>query len=166
MKRAIALLFLSFAFICVVFGSIRNGGVANAQSSSNNCPSPAPSCSSSGTLPHFTAGNYACSEVETDSTNTTTVGITLITSEGTGSLTVLAAKNNNSTSTTTFQDFKTSTEISYCVNTDDTGYAFSPADNGCPMAFIIDNGNGTAHSEIRLLDSTESTAKLVTCKIQ
>ncbi len=164
MKRAIALLFLSFAFICVAFGSIRNGGVANAQSTSN-CPSPAPTCTSTGALTDF-QGTYACSEVETDSTNTTTVGITLITSEGTGSLTVLAAKNNNSTSTTTFQDFKTSTGISYCVNTDDTGYAFSPADNGCPMAFIIDNGNGTAHSEIRLLDSTESTAKLVTCKIQ
>lgn len=163
MKRAIALLFLSFGFICVVFGSIRNGGVANAQSTSN-CPSPAPACTSTGSLADFKGGTYACSGVQTDSTNTTSVGITLITSTGSGGLTVLEAKNNNSTSTTTFQDFATETGITYCVNTDDTGYVFSLT--GCPMAFIIDNGNGTARSEVRLMDSTENIAKLVTCKIQ
>jgi len=164
MKRAIALLFLSFAFICVAFGSFRNSSVAKAQSSSNNCPSPAPSCSPGGNPADFTKGNYACSGVQTDSTNTVEVGITLLTSTGSGGLTILQAKNNNSTSTTTFQDFTTEIGITYCVNTDDTGYASSPT--GCPMAFIIDNGNGTARSEVRLLDSTENIAKLVTCKIQ
>ncbi|MGD1029084.1 hypothetical protein [Candidatus Binatus soli] len=87
MKQAIALLFLSFGFVCIMLGSPRNGGVANA---SDVCPSPAPSCTSSGTLSDL-KGTYACSKVETDQDNTVKVGIMLFTSTGTGSVTSLSA---------------------------------------------------------------------------
>jgi len=161
MKRAIALLLLSFAFVCVVFGSTRSGGVANAQSSSNNCPSPAPGCSPGGT-PTDLNGNYACSQVKTDSSGQVSVSIMLLTSKGAGTVSSTQAKNNNGTSTTTFQDFTTQTGIPYCVNTHDTGYLLPAAGNGCPVAIIIDNGK----SEVRLMDSTENAAKLMTCRKQ
>ena len=164
MKQATALLFLILAFICVVFGSFRSGGVASAQSS-QVCPSPAPSCSTKGTLTDLD-GAYACSQVETDSSNTVGVGILLFTSTGTGKGTAVLANNDNSMSTTTYQDFFTLTDITYCVNSNDTGYLFLPEGSGCPMAFIIDNGNGAAHSEVRLLWSTQNTAGLATCKKQ
>ncbi len=164
MKQATALLFLTLAFICVVFGSIRSGGVANAQST-QVCPSPAPSCSTKGTLTDLD-GAFACSQVETDSSNTVGVGILLFTSAGNGNGTAVLANNDNSTSTTTYQDFFTLTDIKYCVNTNDTGYLFLPEGSGCPMPFIIDNGNGASRSEVRLLWSTQNIAGLATCRKQ
>ena len=71
MKQAVALLLLSFAFICVVFGLTRSGGVANAQST-QVCPSPAPSCAPGGTLSDLN-GNYACSQVKTNSSGQVSV---------------------------------------------------------------------------------------------
>ncbi len=165
MKQAVALLLLSFAFICVVFGSTRSGGVANAQST-QICPSPAPSCSSSGTLSDLN-GNYACSQVKTNSSGVISVSIGLLTYDGNGNVSNLQAKNNNGTSTTTFQAFEVSNPGTYCLNTDKTGYIFpSTSSSGCPTAFIIDNGNGTANSEVRQMDSTENAAKLMTCRKQ
>jgi len=164
MKQATALLFLTLAFICVVFGSTRSGGVADAQST-QVCPSPAPSCAPGGTLSHLD-GAYACSQVETDSTNTVGVGILLFTSNGNGTGSAVLANNDNSASTTTYQDFFPLTGINYCVNSNDTGYLFLPEGSGCPMPFIIDNGTGTARTEVRLMWSTQNTAGLATCRKQ
>jgi hypothetical protein len=163
MKQAIALLFLSFGFVFIIFCSLPNGGVANA---GGVCPSPTPSCTSSGSNQGDLSGTFACSQVETHSDSTVKVAVSLITADGSGNITLLQAGNSNQTSPTTFQDFATLTGISYCVNTDDTGYLFPPGGGGCPLAFIIDNGNGTAHSEVRLMDSTENRAVLLTCKKQ
>ncbi len=132
---------------------------ANAQSGAT-CPSPAPNCTSSGTL--FNA-SYGCTEISTDSSNTVRASIILVQFTSSGTVSSEVAHNDNSTNTTTFKDFTAQSGLTYCINSDQsTGYIFQPTGTGCPLAFVIDNGG----TELRFLESQENLAAAGTCRKQ
>ncbi len=145
---------IALVTLMVCLGTNGQRGLAIAAT----CPSPLPTCTSSGTLADF-SGSFACSSVRTDSSGTVKTAILLINSAGNGTGAASIAQNDNSTSTTTYQDFTAQT-FTCCVNANDTGY-LTPTD-GCPVAFVIDD----AKTEVRLLDSSENRAELLTCKKQ
>lgn len=125
------------------------------------CPSPAPSCSSTGTLTDF-LGLYGCTLVTTNSTGGVQVQLLTIDADGAGNISGQMASNNNSPSGTTFSAFTALAEgATYCLNTDDTGYIFL-AGGGCPLALAIDD----LLSEVRLIDTTENQAGAMTCRAQ
>jgi hypothetical protein len=140
--------------LVVCLGASWQRGLASAAT----CPSPAPTCTTSGALTDLSA-SYACTSVRTDSDGTVKTAILLVNSLGNGTGSVLIAQNDNSTSTTTYQDFTAQT-FNYCVNTNDTGYLTPTGE--CPVAFVIDDGK----TEVRLLNSAENRAELLTCKKQ
>jgi len=133
--------------------------IANGQT----CPSPAPSCSSSGTLTDF-SGTYSCTLVTTNSTGGVEVQLLTFNADGAGNISGgMGASNNNSSSGTTFSAFTALNNATYCLNTDDTGYIFKAAGSGgCPLALAIDD----SLSEVRLIDTTENTAGAMTCRAQ
>ncbi len=126
------------------------------------CPSPLPTCSSSGPLSDLPAGSYACTGVTTRSDGIVKGEIVLVTSDGAGNISGKSAQNKNDSVGTTFKDFS-QISSTYCVNTDDTGYITpSPTSNGCPLAFVIDSGR----TEARLLSTEENQAQVLACKKQ
>lgn len=139
-------------------------GPALAQTG-NTCPSPLPTCTSSGLLSDFAAGTYACTGVKTNSDGQTKTSLLIITSNGAGSLTGKQAQNTNAPDPSTYKDFS-AISATYCVNTDDTGYLTPGGNSGCPIAFVLDNGGAGPRTEARLIDSTENTAEAVVCKKQ
>lgn len=126
------------------------------------CPSPAPTCTSSGTLSNFAFGTYGCTLITTNSAGGVQVQLLTITSDGAGNISGQAATNSNNPSGTTFSTFTAlTTGATYCLNTDDTGYIFL-AGGGCPLALAID----FFREEVRLIDTTENQAGAMTCRIQ
>jgi hypothetical protein len=126
------------------------------------CPSPAPSCTSGGTLSDFYAGTYGCTLITTNSAGAVQVQLLAITSDGAGDISGQAAVNNNNASGTTFSDFTAlTTGATYCLSPNDTGYIFL-AGGACPLALVIDYYS----EEVRLIDTTENQAGAMTCRIQ
>jgi len=126
------------------------------------CPSPAPTCTSSGTLSDFPSGTYGCTLITSNSAGGVQVQLLTITSDGAGNISGQAATNNNNASGTTFSTFTALTSgATYCLNTDDTGFIFL-AGGGCPLALAVD----FFHEEVRLIDTTENQAGAMTCRIQ
>ena len=125
------------------------------------CPSPAPICTSIGTLSDFPSGIYGCTLITTNSAGGVRVQLLSITSDGAGNISGQVASNNNNPSGTTFSTFTAlTTGATYCLNTDDTGYIFL-AGGGCPLALAID----FFQEEVRLIDTTENQAGAMTCRI-
>jgi len=134
--------------------------VARAQT----CPSPLPSCStSSGTTLAQVTGNYVCTSVAVDNTNTVSGSLVVLTFNGAGTGTLTSANNSNA-SGSTFEDFSAPAAITYCVNTDGTGYVFPTS--GCPLAGVFDNAVSTVFQEGRLIDTTEGNAEAIVCNHQ
>lgn len=135
---------------------------AGAAAVGPTCPSPAPSCTSSGTLSDFSPGTYGCTLITTNSAGGVQVQLLTITSDGQGDISGQAAVNNNNAAGTTFSAFTALTAgATYCLNTDDSGYIFL-AGGGCPLALVID----FFQEEVRLIDTTENQAGAMTCRIQ
>lgn len=135
--------------------------IAAAGASGPTCPSPAPSCTSSGSLGDL-SGTYACTLITTNSAGGTQVQLLTITSDGEGDISGQVASNNNNASGTTFSTFTAlTTGATYCLNTDDTGYIFL-AGGACPLALAID----FFQEEVRLIDTTENQAGAMTCRTQ
>lgn len=131
------------------------------------CPNPLPTCTSSGLLSDLAAASYACTGVKTGSDGTTKTEILLLTSNGTGGVIGKQAQNKNSTDPSTYSDFSPiPAGTTYCVNSDDTGYITPTAGNGCPIAFVIDNGGAGSKTEVRLISTQENKAETIVCKKQ
>jgi hypothetical protein len=123
------------------------------------CPSPAPSCSSSGTLSDF-SGTFGCTDVITFTTGQVEVDMLKLVSDGAGNISGSVVSNSNNTGTT-FTDFTAITAgATYCLNTDDTGYVFGVG--GCPFALIVDDALG----EVRLMHTAEGVAGALVCRLQ
>ncbi len=124
-----------------------------------NCPSPAPTCSSAGSLTDL-SGTYGCTEVSTDSTGTVSVQLLKLDADGAGNITGKSASNSNAAGNT-FSDFSAlAAGATYCLNSDDTGYIFPTGD--CPLALVIDDFLG----EVRLIKTAENFAGAMTCRAQ
>lgn len=129
--------------------------------SAETCPSPAPSCSSAGTLSDF-EGIFGCTVVNTESTGEVKVDVLKLDADGAGNISGSVVSNSNGAGST-FVDFSAISGATYCLNTDDTGYVFglSPL-TACPLALIVDDALG----EVRLIKSSENTAGAITCRLQ
>jgi len=167
MKRT---LFLALSACSVAL--ILDLGVARAQT----CPSPLPSCSSSGsTTLAQVSGTYVCTQVGVNNANTVSGAVAVATFSGTsgaggpgiGTGTANSANNNNGTGST-FTDFSGPIPITYCVNTDGTGYIFPPPppSGACPLAAVFDDAVGGVFQEGRLIDTTEGNAEAIVCSHQ
>jgi hypothetical protein len=125
------------------------------------CPSPAPTCSSSGT-PSDLFGTFGCTVVTTDVTGEVTVDLMKLDADGAGNISGSIVSNSNG-SGSTFVDFSPISGATYCLNTDDTGYMFGLGPlTACPVALIIDDLLG----EVRLIKTTETDAGAITCRAQ
>jgi len=135
--------------------------VARAQT----CPSPLPSCStSSGTTLAQVTGNYVCTSVAVDNTNTVSGSLVVLTFNGAGTGTLTSANNSNA-SGSTFEDFSAPAAITYCVNTDGTGYVFQ-SNGHCPHAAAFDDAASGVFQESRLIATTEGNAEAIVCNHQ
>ncbi len=133
-------------------------GAARAQT----CPSPALSRSSStGTTLAEVDGTYVCSQVGVDTTNTVSGAVVVTTFNGAGAGTVISARNSNG-SGTTVTDFATAVDLTYCVNSDGTGYIFPPS-GSCPLAAVFDDTVSGVFQEGKLIDTTEGNAEAIVC---
>ena len=131
------------------------------------CPSPAPNCTSSGTL-SLLKGSYGCLAVRADTSNVVQVSILLLTVTAAGIATGTMAKNENlSGGNSTYQDFQ-SNSLTYCVNADNTtGYIFPSGSGSCPVPFVLSgvSSSGLA-TRLRAVDSTEQRAQTTVCRHQ
>jgi hypothetical protein len=156
MKQAWATVILTIAIL--PFAMSFGGYQVLAQT----CPSPTPSCSGAGL---FAGGNFGCTGVRTDSDGIVRAEVFSFSISpavgGAGTASTDLTSNDNSSSGTTFKDFSPQSGITYCVNSDDTtGYFFYPTESECPHAFVIDEGG----NELRLLNSEENAAHVITCR--
>jgi hypothetical protein len=130
------------------------------------CPNPLPNCTSSGPLADL-SGKFACTGVKTGSDGIVRTELLLLNVNGGGGLSGTQAQNQNSTDPSTYSDFAPiPSGTIYCVNTDDSGYITPPAGNGCPLAFVIDNGGAGVRTEVRLLSTQQNRAEAIVCKKQ
>ena len=160
MKARVISLMATASMLLVLLG--RGSPQIAGAAAGPTCPSPAPSCTTSGTLSNFYSGTYGCTLITTNSTGGVQVQLLTITSDGAGNISGQAAVNNNNPSGTTFSGFTAlTTGATYCLNTDNTGYIFL-AGGGCPLALVIDYYS----EEVRLIDTTENQAGAMTCRTQ
>lgn len=142
---------------------LRSAGTVRAQGTPT-CPNPQPVCSTAGNLADLT-GTFVCTVVEATSQGQTSTAVIAITSNGTGGITGSQASNSNASGNTTYQDFSSlngGAGITYCLNTNDTGYVFPSGTSSCPLALVIDNGK----TEVRLIGTTENDAMAIVCNKQ
>jgi hypothetical protein len=159
LPKLLALAVPSFLFLAVLWPC----GSGTPALADGVCPSPAPSCTSSGTLGTL-SGTFTCTMIGTRSDGVVKAQLILVDADGSGSMSVSMVSNSNDSSTSaTFGDFSAPITASYCINSDNTtGYITPPSGNGCPLAFVIDNGN----AEVRLLNSDEQRAETGVCHKQ
>jgi len=137
-------------------------GVARAQT----CPSPLPSCSSSsGTTLAQLSGTYVCTQIGVNNANSVSGAVVVATLSGTGTNGIgtgsfSLAQNSNGTGNT-YTDFGAPATLTYCVNTDGTGYIV-PGSN-CPLAAAFDDAVSGVFQELRLIDTTEGNAEAIVC---
>ena len=142
------------------------------------CPSPAPTCSTSGTLSDFCGVQgllifqYACTVVGSYSDGSVHVSLLVLGSTNcNGDISTYEQTSNfNASSGSTFSGWaNVGTQTgSYCLNDDDTGYLFPPSGQGlCPMAIVVDSAyNPSGQPELRLMDTTENRAQVGVCQAQ
>ncbi len=144
----------------------RAGGGADAALAAT-CPSPAPSCSSSGLDVCASVGaspcSFACTIVgnRSDGTHASVAVITL----NSGAVTAVnAAKNDSSGGATTFSAFSSQWTGTYCINSDNiTGYLVPTSPTGiCPIALVYN----PSILEMRLLDSSENRGEVGVCEAE
>lgn len=144
----------------------RNGGEVNAAAT---CPSPVPSCTSSGTLSDL-IGDFACTLVGTYSDGSVHVSLLELEFNGDGTGTALNQSSNNNSTGNTFSSWASPGALTYCLNTDAGALQTAPSATGfltlpgaaCPIAIIIDDGE----DEVRLLDSSLNRALVGVCLYQ
>lgn len=151
------LLLPAFALSLILPALSPAGGVANGAT----CPSPAPTCSTSGT---FSGGNFNCTDVATNSSGGVRVGLLVLSisaaASGSGTFSgELTQNRNDSTITTTFSQQAVSG--TYCINSDDVTGVVTPS-MGCALVFALDSGA----TEMRLIDSGEQKAEATVCRKQ
>lgn len=142
---------------------LQSAGTLWAQSSPT-CPNPLPTCSTAGNLTDLN-GTFVCTQVEATSQGQINTAVTSIISNGAGGITGTQASNSNTSGSTTFQDFSALNgggAITYCLNTNDTGYVFPSGSGSCPLALVIDNGK----TEVRLISTNENDASAIVCNKQ
>ncbi len=149
----------SFSIVPAIGLALATMMVARTGANALTCPSPAPTCSSSGVLSDF-SGAFACTWISTATTGELKVQLVTLNADGAGNISGTRASNSDGTGST-FVDFgPPASGATYCLNSDDTGYIFGLF--GCPWTLVIDDTLG----EVRLIETTETNAGAITCRAQ
>lgn len=136
---------------------------------SETCPSPAPTCATTGTL--TINGSYSCTAAGLDGSGYPKLSLLIVsftsTGAGTGTIAALEAQNTNDPNTIpSYVDFTSGTG-NYCINADNrTGYITLASGGGCPIAIAFAGANGVANAQFRGINSAENRIRSTVCRQQ